>query len=271
MTDSQPGRSSGPFDGPVVVVSPHMDDAALSCGRLLASLPGSHVVTVFSGGPPRVSPLPEWDRLSGAFSPGDDVMGLRVREDEAALALVGATGHRLGLWDEQYRGRPVRLARFRARAVRARARRLDDPRVEDGAAAALAALAGDPELRTWVVPLGLWHGDHKKTARACMRLAAQPSRPGRAAPTFVVYEELPYRLEVPDQVDQARAAWSLAGFALEPVEAPGLDGEARREAKAAMVAAYRSQLPCLGTRAHLAVDAEETYHLLRPAGPGLAR
>jgi LmbE family N-acetylglucosaminyl deacetylase len=245
-----------------------MDDAALSCGRLLAALPGSHVVTVFSGGPAGVSPLPEWDRLSGAFSPGDDVMGLRALEDEAALTLVGATGHRLGLWDEQYRERPLKLARFRAGAVRARRRRLDDPRVEDDAATALAEVAQDLPVRTWVVPLGLWHGDHEKTARACLRLATRPARPDRPAPLFVVYEELPYRLDVPERVDQAKAGWSVAGFELEPVAAPGLGGEARRQAKAAMVAAYRSQLPCLGTRAHLAVDADETYHLLRPVPTG---
>ncbi len=268
MTDSRPGRPDGLFDGPVAVVSPHMDDAALSCGRLLASLPGAHVVTVFSGGPERVSPLPEWDRLSGAFSPGDDVMGLRVYEDEAALAVVGATGHRLGLWDEQYRQRPPRLARYRPGAVRAMRRRLDDPRVEDDAVRALAAIMQDLPARTWVVPLGLWHGDHKKTARACLRLATRPPHLGRPAPRFVVYEELPYRLDVPDEIEQAKAGWGVTGLSLEPLAAPDLDNEARAEAKAAMVAAYRSQLPCLGPRAHIAVNAEETYHLLRTGRTG---
>ena len=98
----------GPLDaGPVGVVAPHMDDAALSCGQMLSAHPGSHVVTVFTSGPKSVRPLPEWDRLSGWFQPGDDVMGLRQVEDDAAMAAVGAHGHRLDFWDEQYRaGRP---------------------------------------------------------------------------------------------------------------------------------------------------------------------
>ena len=76
-----------------------MDDAALSCGQMLSAHPASHVVTVFTSGPKSVRPLPEWDRLSGSFQPGDDVMGLRQVEDDAAMAAVGAHAHRLDFWD----------------------------------------------------------------------------------------------------------------------------------------------------------------------------
>ena len=109
-----------------------MDDAALSCGGLLSARPGSHVVTVFSGGPKSVRPLPTWDETSGSFKPGDNVMALRQVEDEDAMAVVGAHGHRLDFWDEQYRaGRPLRLARLRPRAVRTARARLEDPALEE--------------------------------------------------------------------------------------------------------------------------------------------
>jgi len=40
--------------------------------------------------------LPPWDKMSGSFKDGDNVMSLRQFEDDEAMALVGATGHRLG-------------------------------------------------------------------------------------------------------------------------------------------------------------------------------
>ena len=33
----------------VVVLSPHLDDAVLGCGRLMAAHPGATVVTVYAG------------------------------------------------------------------------------------------------------------------------------------------------------------------------------------------------------------------------------
>jgi LmbE family N-acetylglucosaminyl deacetylase len=237
-----------------------MDDAALSCGQLLAAIPDSHVVTVFSSGPTSVRPLPEWDRLSGFFQPGDDVMGQRAIEDDDALAVVGAHGHRLGFWDEQYRqGPPGRLARLRPGAVRAARARVDDPAIEASVFEKLAQLVDELGLSTWLVPLGLWHGDHKKTARACLRLVEQFPRA-----RWLAYEELPYRLELPDQVAERRAYLRSQGFDLVPVVAPALPDVSP---KRAMVGCYRSQLPCLGPRAEQAATATEVVHLLRKAAP----
>src|SRR5262245_53606305 len=75
----------------VVIVSPHLDDAVLSCGRFLGAHPGTHVVTVFAGNPPAYpEPLRLWDLQSG-FAPGDDVMEVRRQEDKAALAILDAS------------------------------------------------------------------------------------------------------------------------------------------------------------------------------------
>jgi LmbE family N-acetylglucosaminyl deacetylase len=48
----------GPFQR-LLVVSPHCDDAVLSCGSLLETHPGSAVVTVFAGTQPAGQPLTE--------------------------------------------------------------------------------------------------------------------------------------------------------------------------------------------------------------------
>ncbi len=232
-----------------------MDDAALSCGRLLSGAPGSHVVTVFSGGPARVRPLPSWDKMSGFFRAGDDVMALRAAEDDEAWAVAGVQGHRLGFWDEQYRqGRPLALARVRPRAARALQARVDDRSVEEAVYKVLRHVIADLGLGTWLIPLGLWHGDHKKTARACLRLAR--SMPDRR---WLVYEELPYRLEVPAEVADAKARLRADGFSLEPAVLPSAPDGSQKQA---MVGCYRSQLPCLGGRADAAVTAAEVFHCL---------
>ena len=45
-----------------VVISPHFDDAVMSCGELIGSCSGVVVATVCSASPgPRVPASPEWD------------------------------------------------------------------------------------------------------------------------------------------------------------------------------------------------------------------
>src|SRR5665213_1523592 len=84
---------------PLAVVSPHLDDAVLSCAGLIAGAPATTVLTVFAGFPPaRDAATPAeflpgstfWDQ-AGGFVAGDDVVGLRRAEDSAALENIGAT------------------------------------------------------------------------------------------------------------------------------------------------------------------------------------
>jgi LmbE family N-acetylglucosaminyl deacetylase len=86
----------------VVVVSPHLDDAVLGCGRFMAAHPGATVVTVYAGAPAAYpDPMTHWDTLAG-FRPGDDVLAARRAEDAAALAHVGATPRWLDHVEHQY-------------------------------------------------------------------------------------------------------------------------------------------------------------------------
>jgi LmbE family N-acetylglucosaminyl deacetylase len=84
------------------ILSPHFDDAVLSCWQLLAGPADVTVVNVFTAEPPAGTPPPWWDRATGASDPVER-MRERRREDAAALALAGTSSVELGLLDDQYR------------------------------------------------------------------------------------------------------------------------------------------------------------------------
>jgi hypothetical protein len=88
------------MDSPRVVVSPHLDDAVLSCWHVLEAGDAT-VITVFAG-VPEPGTRGWWDRLTGSDDSAARVRE-RLREDDAALALAGSTSTRLDLLDEQYR------------------------------------------------------------------------------------------------------------------------------------------------------------------------
>jgi LmbE family N-acetylglucosaminyl deacetylase len=86
----------------LVVLSPHFDDAAMGAGYLIASYPGTAVITVMGGQPPAYPAEPSpWDALGG-FGPGDDVVAARQLEDRQAMEVLGATPHWLNFSDHQY-------------------------------------------------------------------------------------------------------------------------------------------------------------------------
>jgi LmbE family N-acetylglucosaminyl deacetylase len=83
-----------------VLLSPHFDDAVLSCWRVLTAPGELIVVNVFAGVPPAGSPAGWWDRRLG--SP-DDAVRTRSEEDRRALSHAGRSARNLGFLDAQYR------------------------------------------------------------------------------------------------------------------------------------------------------------------------
>src|ERR1700728_4600966 len=90
----------------LVVLSSHLDDAALSCGAFMAGAVEAGVttvaVTIFNGKP--------GGRLSAAAQEfhaqcghGDDAMMYREAEDDLAMKRLGVTSLRLGLPEALYR------------------------------------------------------------------------------------------------------------------------------------------------------------------------
>jgi hypothetical protein len=84
-----------------VILSPHFDDAVLSCWHVLASAGDVRVVNVFAGEPP-AGALGWWDRLAGSTDSAAAVR-MRIEEDRRALALAGRTSVNLPFLDSQYR------------------------------------------------------------------------------------------------------------------------------------------------------------------------
>jgi LmbE family N-acetylglucosaminyl deacetylase len=84
-----------------VILSPHLDDAVLSCWHLLVRPEEVTVINVFAG-IPSVSAPAWWDRCTGATDSAERVRQ-RVEEDRKALALAGRTPVNLNLLDDQYR------------------------------------------------------------------------------------------------------------------------------------------------------------------------
>lgn len=181
-------------------------------GELLASRPGTVVVTVFAGSPPAGTPLTPWDAAAG-FTEEDDVMAVRRAEDRAALRQLGARACWLGFRDAQYGG----------------------PLGADAIVGDLTAAIAAWRPLAVAVPLGLFHDDHKTTHEAALRVARR--RRGR---TWLLYADALYR-RIPGLVDERLRALAATGASVAPIPAPSGHGAPKRRA----VACYRSQLRAL--------------------------
>lgn len=91
----------------VTVLSPHLDDAVLSCWHLLEGDADVVVVNVFGGEPEPGVATSWWDAMTGAADSASR-MRERVAEDRAAMALAGREAVTLDLPEELYRRNGVR-------------------------------------------------------------------------------------------------------------------------------------------------------------------
>ena len=235
----------------VVVLSPHFDDAVLSCGGWLARHPGTLVATVCSGRPgPGVAADPAWDALAG-FDGADEAARSRRGEDLEALARLDAEQLLLGFLDRPYQDRAGRAH--------------EDPGVVGTFGEALTARIGrllDEHAPEWCLfPLGLVHPDHVTT-----RLAAVAALGARGHVRGAAYLDLPYGVAFEAAArEQSVALWGPGpddggpfGTAVIESSVPGAEGRKRLA-----VGCYRSQLPLLRRSFGPALDAS--------LGPGAER
>jgi hypothetical protein len=153
--------------GPVLVLSPHLDDAVLDCWSVLTASGAVHVVNVFAGVPAAGS-VSYYERLAGAHDSAEHVRR-RLAEDREALALAGRAAASLGFLARTHRrGRPE--PSFRA---------LD------------AAVAAHGPVSTVYAPaaLGAPHLDHELLRSYALALARQgvPVRLFADVPYSVTY------------------------------------------------------------------------------------
>jgi LmbE family N-acetylglucosaminyl deacetylase len=229
-----------PATCPLLVISPHLDDAVFACGEVLCAQPGARVATLFAGAPRQHAPLPPWDRDAG-FADGDDVMQRRRAEDRAALSLLGARAHWLDFRDRQYLG-------------------ADEHPDPEGIECAVDALVRAFSPGRVLAPLGLFHSDHLLAGDAVLAVAS-----AHAGVRWTVYEDALYR-RIPGLVQQRLVAIHTHGWYATPTDLPA----GHLERKRAAVECYASQLRALGTAqclGHADAFARERYWDLTPA-PG---
>jgi LmbE family N-acetylglucosaminyl deacetylase len=96
-------------DERTVILSPHLDDAVVSCWHVLTRGAQALVANVFAGVPEQSHPPTIADRLAG-FGKSADLVRVRLQEDRAALSLVDCESTYLGFIEDQYRTTPVSAA-----------------------------------------------------------------------------------------------------------------------------------------------------------------
>ncbi len=205
-----------------LLISPHLDDAVLSCGAWLAVHSGCTVLTLFAGLPRDGSRSTEWDARSGFASAAAAVAGRR-HEDEQALRLLDARPCWLDFTDGQY-GEPADPATL---------------------AAAVRSVLQELQPDTVLLPLGLFHRDHL-LAHEAAATALRGLGDGRL--DVLAYEDVPYR-GMPGLLQQRLAALAADGVQATPqADAPAIaDADAAAAARKALALnAYPSQLRAFG-------------------------
>jgi len=218
----------------LLVLSPHLDDAALSCGGAIARWVReggqATVVTLFAGdepGSPRSKLEQDLARWWGL--PPGSVVAERRDEDLAATAALGATPLHGPFREAPYRrdgasGEPL----FATLASLFAACAPEEPGLACELAAFLAAL---PAAEAVWAPLGVGgHVDHRR-----VRTAAEAAY----GPRLAYYEEYPYAARgwgAVWRVTRPRRAWYCATVPL---------AESDVTARWRAIACYRSQVPAL--------------------------
>ncbi|KAF0106594.1 MAG: hypothetical protein FD146_2502 [Anaerolineaceae bacterium] len=207
-----------------IYISPHFDDAVLSCGGLIFEQTRQgipvEIWTVCAGDAPpgEISPLIQICHFQWGTQTAEETIALRREEDRAAAAIVGAETCHFGLPDCIYRRSPEGELLYTEDVF--------GPRhpFEAGLDRELAAALAE-ELRpddALVCPLTVGgHLDHALTRAAAERLG----RPLR------YYADIPYLLNHPEALEPAADLFPVPEDAL----AAWLDG----------VAAYKSQMKML--------------------------
>lgn len=153
--------------GPLLIISPHFDDAVFSCGSLLSRSGGSTVVTVFTGVPGDPAMLTEWDRECG-FATAAEAIREREAENRLALKALRCSGRSLGFVDCQYLEHAEKT--------------------EEDLTQTLESAVNDLRPGRVGIPLGLFHGDHLRVSEAALRI-----RNARPEIAWFFYEDAPYR------------------------------------------------------------------------------
>jgi LmbE family N-acetylglucosaminyl deacetylase len=222
------------LSGRILVVSPHLDDAVLSCGLLLAAHPDAVVCTIFTA-PPDVNMSTDWDRDSG-FADAFEAMRVRKWEDARALGTLGVSPIHLPFRDAQYLASPS----------------------HDALVVALKETVSKVKPAILAIPCGLFHSDHTMVADACLALMHPVENIA-----VLAYEDVPYR-RIPGVLQDRLRALLERGVVAEPTDFTTTEMDARHhDLKLAALDKYQSQLRAFGPEGRVGLDSPERYWRLR--------
>jgi LmbE family N-acetylglucosaminyl deacetylase len=212
-----------------VYLSPHLDDAVLSCGGAIWQQVQAGervlVVTVFAGAPAPDTPLsPFAEELHARWGRVADAAAVRQEEDGAALALLGAKAAHWPYPDCIYRQTPA--GHFPYASEEALWGEVH-PAEHDLVAELAARLAALPQRRDGTVygPLGVGHHVDHRIVRQAAEASGHP---------LTCYEDFPYA--------QDQRAVQLALAQVRAQARLVLLCEDALASKIAAIACYRSQL-----------------------------
>jgi LmbE family N-acetylglucosaminyl deacetylase len=200
----------------IVVIEPHMDDAALSVGGLLLLRRGQARVTILS--------VTKYSNYTKELMHGDgstneqEVTRRRCEETARAASLLGAEHRTMEERDATLRFLPpeawARHARKRLLSSFKAWTTFGSSREELSSLASRirdAVIALEPD-ELWV-PLGVgWNIDHLRTRDACLAMIAQ--EPQTACPRVLLYEDGAYISRCRGHAAQIVRAFSRAGWTL---------------------------------------------------------
>jgi LmbE family N-acetylglucosaminyl deacetylase len=214
-----------------IYLSPHLDDAALSCGGAIARHVNAGarvlVVTICTAAPPPDGPFSDFANAvhqNWGLAPAE-VLSARLREDDLALARLDADTYRAGLLDAIYR---------RPEAYNSRDALFGTPAPDDALLYStrqlIVALQGRVPGATFYAPLGVGnHVDHQIIHAA--------ARDGAGA-VMAFYEDFPYMLWAGAFEQRMRAIG-------QPFIASTIDIDTTLTRKIGAISAYASQLSSL--------------------------
>jgi LmbE family N-acetylglucosaminyl deacetylase len=234
-----------------IYLSPHLEDAALSCGGAIARHANAGarvlVVTLCTAAPPPDTPLSSFAQdhhLMWGFAP-EQAMAERQREDDLALARLDADTYRAGLLDAIYRMPEVYTDNDRLFGTPA-----PDDSLLYSTRQLIAALHSRVPRATFYAPLGVGnHVDHQIVYAA--------AREGAGA-VMAFYEDFPYMLWA-GAFEQRMRALGL------PFIASTIDIDTTLTRKIGAISAYASQLGSLFDQPHAMAQLITDYaENLRP-------
>jgi LmbE family N-acetylglucosaminyl deacetylase len=245
-----------------IYLSPHLDDAALSCGGSIGLQTScglkALVITAFAGVPPAGQQsggfVSQNHQHMGLPANPDEAVKARRREDKEALSTLGADAFWLDYLDAIYRGNPPSYQSDEALFGQIAQ---DDYNLDEQLGAFLLEVYQRAPMATYYVPLGVGHHvDHQLCCSAGDRLAQQGAN-------IKFYEDFPY-VATPGALETRRRE---LGSTLEE-ELVEVSGSLRLKEDA--ILCYKSQMPHLfGTSDKMQRSLEDYMGSLRRTYPGI--